>query len=123
MTIQEPDLFWENMLGALAVLAGDPDTSRHTKFDPQTAPPASGPCATKERAILALLLSAFGTLAPQLTEAWTTREEQWLQWMQQVRDGPTIQLSKLTKKLEESIRNFGETTPLEREAIMRTWLA
>ena len=43
--------------------------------------------------------------------------------MQQVRDGPMIQLSKLTKKLEESILKFGETTPPEREAIMRTWLA
>ena len=93
------------------MLAGDPDMSRHTKFDPPTAPPAKGPRATEERARLALLLSAFGTLSPQHTEAWTRREGQWLQWTQQVRDGPTILLFKLTKKLEESIRKFGEATP------------
>ena len=39
-----------------------------------------------------------------------------------MRDGPTIQLTKLTKKLEESIRKFGDTTPKEREVIMRIWL-
>ena len=40
-----------------------------------------------------------------------------------MRDEPTIQLFKLTKKLEESILEFGETTPIERETIMRNWLA
>ena len=42
MAIQEPDLFWKKLLGALTVLAGDTDTNRHTKFDPQTAPPVKG---------------------------------------------------------------------------------
>ena len=58
----------------LYVLAGDPDTNRHTKFDPHTAPPVKGSRATEERARLAMLLSAFGTLSPQHTEAWTRRE-------------------------------------------------
>ena len=37
MATQEPDLLKEKLLGALILLAGDPDMNRHTKFDPQTA--------------------------------------------------------------------------------------
>ena len=68
--IREPDLFWDEILGALILIAGDPDSGRQAKFDPQTAPPLKGARATEERARLALLLSAFGTLTPQHTEAW-----------------------------------------------------
>ena len=110
MAIGESDLFWEKGLGALTMLAGDTDMNRHTKFDPQTAPPVREPRATEERARLAMLLSAFGT------KAWTRREGQWLQRTQQVRDGPTIQLFKFIKKLEESIRKFVVATHIEREA-------
>ena len=104
------------------MIAGDPDSGRQAKFDPQTAPLVKRARATVERTRLALLLSAFGTLTPRHTEAWACRDSRWLQWSELVRDGPTIQLMKLTKKLEESIRKFGDTTPKEREVIMRIWL-
>ena len=122
MATLEPDLFWETMLGALTMMAGDSDQGRHAKFDSQTAPHAKGPRATEETARLALLLSAFGILAPQHTEAWTRRDGRWLQWSQLVRNGPTIQLTKLTSRLEESLKTFGDTTLKEREVVMRIWL-
>ena len=75
-TVLELELFLEKLLGALIMLAGDPDMNRHTKFDPPTAPPVNGLRATVERARLAMLLSAFGTLSPQHTEAWTTSDGQ-----------------------------------------------
>ena len=118
--IREPDLFWDKLLGELILIAGDPDSGRQAKFDPQTAPPVKGARAV-ERTRLALLLSAFGILTPQHTEAWACSDSRLLQWSELVRDGPTIQLTKLTKKLEESIRKFGDNTPKEREVIMRIW--